>query len=91
MPHKRSKLYHFTSKPSHRRLLSSLTAVTPVCLFANLLLVIMCFPCIDKISHYFQIEIPMWFEPTVRILGAQPGQELFQLRTLSRVYLKSQK
>ena len=82
MPHKRSKLYHFTSKPLHLYSLSSLTAVTPVCLFANLL-VIMHFPCIEKFSHYFQIEIPMWFAPPVWMLGTQPGQELFQLRTLS--------
>ena len=56
--------------------------MTPVCLFANLL-VIMHFPCIEKFSHYFQIEIPMWFAPPVWMLGTQPGQELFQLRTLS--------
>ena len=83
MPHKRSKLYHFTSKPLHLYSLSSLTAVTSVFLFANLLPVTMHFPCVEKFSHYFQIEIPMWFKPTIRILGAQPGQELFQFCTLS--------
>ena len=57
--------------------------MTSVFLFANLFLVIMHLPCIEKFSHYFQIEIPMWFEPPVRILGTQPGQELFQLCTLS--------